>query len=88
MILNRKRIQDYESKLSRLEITETSLRRELEDLRLAHSRSVESSLAMEMQSEEINKKMKRLQTKHRELEMEHDAFRVRNLSNSLISIQY
>ena len=71
-----KRIEELESKITDLEVREGLMRKELREARDLYTESEENGRFFESRADEMQRKLKSIESRHRELEMEREVFRV------------
>ena len=79
----KRKIHEQESRIVTIETSELVLRKELEETKSVYLSTLDSNRMRESQASEVQRELKFLQTQHRELEMEHETYRVGWLRGSL-----
>ena len=64
------------SRLASMESAELTLRKEIEETKTMYIETLDSNRRRDSENTNIQRQLKFLQTQHRELEMEHETFRV------------
>jgi septal ring factor EnvC (AmiA/AmiB activator) len=74
-------LEDFRAKFAEAEAREKSLLRELRELKELYSESEENCRFFENRTDELNKKVKDLESKSKELEVERQIYRVSGLKS-------